>query len=142
MFRKIRSNRAPEKTVWADLRDELAPYIKKIYECSVSILSRHPKRIFVCMLIVLIYSVIRSFSSDFKTGVSSTPLLGTKNEGVQNPTAITKGLNSISRTAENLRRTMTIRDKVDSVLNKKKLSQSDSVFLEDALLELKLIQQP
>jgi hypothetical protein len=142
MFRKIRSNRAPEKTVWADLRIELAPYIKKIYHSSSLVLSRFPRTIFICMVIALIYSVLWSFSSDLKPGHRNTLPVAGKNDSVQNSEVMVRGLNSISRTAGDLRRTIAIRDKVDSVLNKKKLSRADSVFLEDALLELKLIQQP
>ena len=142
MFRKIRSNRAPEKTVWNDLKSELAPYIKKIYHSITLVLSRFPRIIFVCMVIALIYSVLWSFSSDLKPEHRVKPFVNGKNDSVQNPQESTGGLNSISKTAGDLRRTITIRDKVDSVLNKSKLSQADSVFLEDALRELKLIQQP
>jgi len=142
MFRKIRSNRAPEKTVWADLRDELAPYIKKIHHSSVLVLSRFPRTIFVCMVIAVIYSVLWSFSSDLKSGNHNSPVLSRKRDSVQNLKRSREGLNSISKTANDLRRTITIREKVDSVLNKKKLLRADSIFLEDALRELKLIQQP
>lgn len=142
MFRKIRSNRAPEKTVWADLRIELAPYIKKIYNSTVLILSRFPRTIFFCMIIVLIYSVLWSFSSDLKPGDVNIPVVNRKNDSVRNLQGSNHGLNSISTAADDLRRTMAIRDKVDSILNKKKLSSADSIFLEDALRELKLIQEP
>jgi len=142
MFRKIRSNRAPEKTVWADLRIELAPYIKKIYNNITLILSRSPRTIFVCMVIVLIYSVLWSFSSDLKPGDVNIPVVNRKNDSVRNLQGSNHGLNSISTAADDLRRTMAIRDKVDSILNKKKLSGADSIFLEDALRELKLIQEP
>ncbi|TCD28751.1 hypothetical protein EZ456_05050 [Pedobacter psychrodurus] len=94
------------------------------------------------MVIVLIYSVLWSFSADLKGGSRNMLAVGGKNDSVQNSEVITKGLNSISRAAGDLRRTIAIRDKVDSVINKKKLSLADSVFLENALLELKLIQQP
>ncbi|RBQ12038.1 hypothetical protein [Pedobacter miscanthi] len=142
MFRKIRSDRASEKTVWADLKSELAPYIKKIYHSLTLVLSRFPRTIFVCMVIALIYSVLWSFSSDLRSGDGNIPVVSKKNDSVQNLQGSNHGLNSISKAAGDLRRTMTIRDKVDSVLNKKKLSRADSVFLEDALLELKSIQQP
>jgi hypothetical protein len=142
MFRKIRSNRAPEKTVWADLRDELAPYIKKIHYSSVLVLSRFPRTIFVCMVIAVIYSVLWSFSSDLNLGNRNSPVVNRKRDSVQNLKSSREGLNSISKTADDLRRTITIREKVDSLLNKKKLLRADSAFLEDALRELKLIQEP
>jgi hypothetical protein len=142
MFRKIRSNRAPGKTVWADLRDELAPYIKKIHHSSVLVLSRFPRTIFVCMVIAVIYSVLWSFSSDLNLGNRNSPVVNRKRDSVQNLKSSREGLNSISKTANDLRRTITIREKVDSVLNKKKLLRADSAFLEDALRELKLIQEP
>jgi hypothetical protein len=142
MFRKIRSNRAPEKTVWADLRDELAPYIKKIHHSTVLVFSRFPRTIFVCMVIALVYSVLWSFSSDLKPGNRNSTALSKKKDSVQNFSRGSEGLNSISKRANDLRRTITIRDKVDSVLNKKKLTRVDSSFLEDALRELKLIQEP
>jgi hypothetical protein len=142
MFRKIRSNRAPEKTVWADLRDELAPYIKKTLHSSVLVLSRFPRTIFVCMVIAVIYSVLWSFSSDLNLGNRNSPVVNRKKDSVQNLKSSREGLNSISKTADDLRRTITIREKVDSLLNKKKLLRADSAFLEDALRELKLIQEP
>jgi len=94
------------------------------------------------MVIVLIYSVLWSFSSDLKPKHHNISVANGKIDSTQNLQGSTEGLNSISRTAGDLRRTITIRNKVDSVLNKMKLSKADSVFLEDALLELKLIQQP
>jgi hypothetical protein len=142
MFRKIRSKRAPEKTVWADLRDELAPYIKKIHHSSILVLTRFPRTIFVCMVIAVIYSVLWSFSSDLNLGNRNSPVVNRKRDSVQNLKSSREGLNSISKTANDLRRTITIREKVDSVLNKKKLLRADSAFLEDALRELKLIQEP
>ena len=142
MFRKIRSNRAPEKTVWADLGDEIAPYIKKIQHSTVLVFSRFPRTIFVCMVIALVYSVLWSFSSDLKPGNRNSTALSKKKDSVQNFSSGSEGLNSISKRANDLRRTITIRDKVDSVLNKKKLTRADSSFLEDALRELKLIQEP
>jgi hypothetical protein len=142
MFRKIRSKRAPEKTVWADLRDELAPYIKKIHHSSILVLTRFPRTIFVCMVIAVIYSVLWSFSSDLNLGNRNSPVVNRKRDSVQNLKSSREGLNSISKTADDLRRTITIREKVDSLLNKKKLLRADSAFLEDALRELKLIQEP
>jgi hypothetical protein len=138
MFRKIRSNRAPGKTVWADL----APYIKKIHHSSILVLSRFPRTIVVCMVIAVIYSVLWSFSSDLNLGNRNSPVVNRKRDSVQNLKSSREGLNSISKTANDLRRTITIREKVDSVLNKKKLLRADSAFLEDALRELKLIQEP
>jgi len=142
MFRKIRSKRAPEKTVWADLRVELGPYIKKIQHSSILVLSRFPRTIFVCMVIALIYSVLWSFSSDLKPRNRNSTVVSKNKDSVQNFSSGSEGLNSISKRANDLRRTITIRDKVDSVLNKKKLSRADSSFLQDALRELKLIQEP
>jgi hypothetical protein len=142
MFRKIRSKRAPEKTIWADLRDELGPYIKKINHSSILVLPRFPRTIFVCMIIMLIYSVLWSFSSDLKPGNRNSTVASKKKDSVQYLNGGSEGLNSISKRANDLRQTINIRDKVDSVLNKKKLTRADSSFLEDALRELKLIQEP
>lgn len=142
MFRKIRSNRAPEKTVWADLKDELAPYLQRVYHSSSTLIKKFPKAIFTLMVISLIYSVLWSFSSDKKPTRSKADQMVAKKDSSQNVTAIDAGLNSISKTADHLRRTMAIRQKVDSVLHKEKLSRADSIFLENALLELKKIQIP
>ncbi|SFA41081.1 hypothetical protein SAMN04488511_102237 [Pedobacter suwonensis] len=142
MFRKIRSKRAPEKTVWADLWDELGPYIRKINHSSILVLSRFPRTILVCMVIALIYSVLWSFKPDRKPGIQNSAVLGRKKDSVQNLNSRIQGLNSISKRADELRRTITIRNKVDSVLNKKELTRADSSFLEDALRELRLIQEP
>lgn len=94
------------------------------------------------MVISLSYSVLWSFSSRQGHKSKNNSQVSGQKDSSQNLAVINGRLNSISRTAGNLRRTMAIRDKVDSVLNKKKLSGTDSVFLENALLELKQIQQP
>ncbi|WP_147243689.1 hypothetical protein [Pedobacter miscanthi] len=94
------------------------------------------------MIIALMFSVLWPFISKQDPAQTGIAVESKKDYSIQNPPAVAKGLNSISRAAGDLKRIITIRERVDSVLNKKMLSQADSVFLENALLELKLIQQP
>lgn len=139
MFRKIRSNSAPDRTVSVELYHEFRPYLVLLRRRLVWLLKAYPRQVFALMVILVIFSVLYSFdllSLNNKKEVKVVVL--SNGERSSKPSySINDGLSKISTTGAKLRKTLEIRKQVDSVLNKGRLSRLDSVFLEAKLEELR-----
>jgi hypothetical protein len=139
MFRKIRSNRAPDRTVPVELYHEFRPYLVLIRRRMVRLLKAYPRQVFTLMVTVVVFSVVFSFGLfplKNKKESTSDNLQGKKES--QNPSySVGDGLSKISTTGAKLRKTLEIRKQVDSVLSRGTLNNADSVFLGAKLEELK-----
>lgn len=139
MFRKIRSNTDPGRTVFAELYQQFRPYLTLVRRRIVRLLKTCPKQVFMVMVITLIFSVLYSFGvlrapAEKEVKVGSVGV-SVKNENLA-PT-IEDGLSKISSTGNKLRKTISIRKQVDSVLARERLSHRDTLFLESKLEELR-----
>jgi aspartokinase len=142
MFRKIRSNRDPGKTVFAELYQQFRPYLMLLRRRMMRLLKTYPKQVFVTMVITLIFSVLYSFGvlrrlAEKEVKVGSMEV-SAKNEKPA-PT-IEDGLSKISSTGNKLRKTIWIRKQVDSVLARERLDHRDTLFLESKLEELRQLR--
>ncbi|MEH3115751.1 hypothetical protein [Pedobacter terrae] len=139
MFRKIRCNRPPDRTVPVELYHEFRPYLVLLRKRMVRLLKAYPRPVFVLMVAMVALSVLFSFGLiqlQDKEESKAFPFNG-KEKSSKRSYAAEDGLSRISTTGATLRKTLEIRKQVDSVLNKAMLSRSDSVFLEAKLEELR-----
>lgn len=142
MFRKIRSNRAPDRTVSVELYHEFRPYLVLLRRRMVRLLKAYPRQVFTLMVILVIFSVLYSFdvlSLNDKKEVKAV-VFSNREKSSKPSYSINDGLSKISTTGAKLRKTLEIRKQVDSVLSRGKLSNADSVFLEVKLEELRKLR--
>jgi len=142
MFRKIRSNRAPDRTIPVELYREFRPYLVLMRRQIVQFLKAYPKQLFALMVMLLVFSVLYSFGvlpRKDKEAAKAVASTGTeKRSGQSYP--MSEGLSKISSTGIKLRKTLEIRKQVDSVLGRETLNSNDSAFLEAKLEELRKLR--
>lgn len=139
MFRKIRSNRPPDRTVPVELYHEFRPYLVLLRRRAVRLLKAYPRQVFALMVTMVVFSVLFSFGLfplQHKKEMKALPF-SSKEKSSKQSHSVDDGLSKISTTGAKLRKTLEIRKQVDSVLNKGRLSRLDSVFLEAKLEELR-----
>lgn len=139
MFRKIQSNRDPGRTVLVELYQEFRPYVVLARGKLAQFLNAHPKVIFSFMVLSILLSCV------FSRGLfAPKPVMNAAeqqpNKSIEIGGQVENGLSKISATSVRLRRTMQIRQQVDSVLDKARLTHIDSLFLESRLEELRKLQ--
>ncbi|MDQ0640151.1 hypothetical protein QF042_003716 [Pedobacter sp. W3I1] len=142
MFRKIRSNRAPDRTVPIELYQEFRPYLVFIRSRIIQLLRAYPRHVFVLMVALVIFSVLFSFgvlSLEDKQEIKAVAL-SNKPKSSKQSYSIDDGLSRISVTGLKLRKTLEIRKQVDSVLDREKLNSADSIFLKAKLEDLKKLR--
>ncbi|MGQ7856532.1 hypothetical protein ACUN24_20035 [Pedobacter sp. WC2501] len=141
MFRKIRSNSAPYRTVPVALYHEFRPYLVLLRRRMVRLLKAYPKQVFKLMVTIVAFSLLFSFGLfplQDKKEVKELPF-SKKEKSTKQSYAIDDGLSRIGTTGTKLKKTLEIRKQVDSVLDKGALSNADSVFLEAKLEELRML---
>lgn len=136
MFRKIRSDSAPERTIWSDIGDEIRPYLDQIAFRSKLLIHRFPRTFFVCMVLAIVYSIMHSFSLEKSPKAAQAQQVLVKSDQIIGKT-LGNGFDRISSTADALRISIVLQRHIDSVLQKKQLSAMDSLFLDSALQVLK-----
>jgi hypothetical protein len=129
MFRKIHSNRDPRDTLYSEIKKEFRPYVNKAGGGLKSIADRYPKFLFWMMVINITLSVVLSFTvfrhKDKKAAANTRPAL------LVNP--VNSGFDEILRTGAELKSTILLKRKIDSLSAKKILSKTDSLALDSAL---------
>jgi len=118
MFRKIRSNRNPRDTLYSELKKELSPYLITLRLSLKAIAQKYPRFLFAMMVINITLSVMLVI-------------------GLHRP-APNKAINfkPVIQAGEALQKTIALKQQVDSIMAKKKLSAQDSLALESALEQL------
>jgi len=139
MFRKIRSNSAPDRKVSVELYHEFRPYLILLRRRMVRLLKAYPRQLFGLMVTMVAFSALLSFGFfPFMNKKESTSVTLHGKKRSQNPSySVGDGLSKISTTSAKLRKTLEIRKQVDSVLSRGTLCKADSVFLESKLEELR-----
>jgi len=137
MFQRIRSNRDPEKTIWSEVKPIVSPYFSKANAGFSSILKRQGKLIYACMIIVIIASVILSFTVfDTADNPLDNPIPSAT--GVQRPH---QNDESLLPKIDMLQSTLMLRKSIDSLLSKKVLTRQDSLYLVSAITKLEAIEK-
>jgi hypothetical protein len=131
MWKKIRSNRNPEHTVYSEIRKEFDPYFEKGRHQLRRFLEKSPKWIFGLMMLFIAASLVLTFTifrHPEKEKVSLKP-----------PSVIHDGFDQILRAGAQLKETIRLKKIVDSISAKKPLSPTDSLGLVQALDSLQKI---
>jgi len=134
MWRKIHSNRDPRDTVYSELQKEFSPYFKKANDAGKSVLQRNPKFAFYAMILVMLVSMVLSFTV-FRFHEAERPPI--KKQQI-NP--VQDGFAQIRQVTGKIRETLRLKHLVDSISAKKQLSPADSTALDSALNELQRIK--
>jgi hypothetical protein len=141
MFRKIHYDRDPRDTIFTELKREFKPYINKSFMGINSLIVRHPKTVFGFMVVSILLSSALAFTV-FRQPPASKP--GSKVLRLTGPAST--GIDQLLATGEALREMMRLKQRIDSLSQKKQLTSFDSLTLEQALdrfqqLNIKFNQQ-
>lgn len=131
MFKKIHSNRDPEKTIWSELNNEFAPYISKANTGFSTIISAYPKQIFVGMMLLIIVSAVLSFTVFRNT---DDPL-AVKVSGQVRITPQVPQANMLQM-IDLMEETLLIQKQLDSIAAKEVLSATDSLTITNGIKRL------
>lgn len=127
MFRKIRSNRDPNDTVFSEIHKEFLPYFERAGTGVKAWMIRFPRIWFGVMVSLIALSLVLSFvvlhrGSNVTKKTVIVPI---------NP--VSKGFSQIIAAGEALNRTIRLKRQVDSLSALKVLSQADSLQLSSDL---------
>jgi hypothetical protein len=134
MWRKIHSNRDPRDTVYSELKKEFNPYFGKVDNLGKTVLNRYPKFFFGAMVLVMLVSMVLSFTV-FRHQKPVHP--DTQKQQI-NP--VQDGFGQIMQVTGKIRETLRLKHLVDSISAKKQLSPADSTALDSALNQLQRIK--
>lgn len=133
MLKKIRSNRDPKDTLYAEIRKEFRPWFDKAGIFFQAGISRFPRGIFGLMIVMLIISAVLTFT------VFRHPEPAKKPAIKKTAQPLNDGFNQIMLAGAQLKQTIRLKKIVDSILLKKVLSAADSAALLNALDSLRHI---
>lgn len=138
MFRKIRSKRDPERSIWNELGNEFNPYLKKVDSGFILIIQKYPKHIFTGMLILIIVSAVLAATVLRPEPVSLSMYSDNSKATQQNMKQSASGnfFNSLNL----LQETLTLQEDIKKILDQPELSANDSLLLERKIHELELIE--
>lgn len=131
MFKKIHSNRDPEKTIWSELNNEFAPYISKANTGFSTIISAYPKQIFVGMMLLIIVSAVLSFTV-FRNTDDPLAVKVSQQERIIPQVPQVNMLQMIDLMEE----TLLIQKQLDSIAAKEVLSATDSLTITNGIKRL------
>ncbi len=135
MFKKIISNRDPEKTVWSELNNEFSPYVSKADSGFRAVISAYPKAIFFGMVGLIILSIVLSFTLFRNTNDPFLQKTSAAIDVVREPPT-----NDVIQGVQLLQSMLSTRKTIDDLLSKVVLSGKDSVDLENAIEQLAIIE--
>lgn len=135
MFKKIASNREPDKTIWSELNKEFSPYIGKANSGIRTFFSAYPKAIFFGMVGLIILSIVLSFTLFRNTNDPFLQKTSAAIDVVHEPPT-----NEVFQGVQLLQQMISTRKTIDGLLSKEVLSDQDSVSLEKAIEQLEMIE--
>ena len=138
MFKKITSNRDPERTVWSEISTEFHPYINKTNNGFAVIIKKYPKQIFGSMLILICISAVLALTVLRPDPVSLSIYDNTKKSVTE--AEVMKTSTGFLGSLEMLQRVMRLQNEVSSILEKTELTDADSLQLERKMKEIESIE--
>lgn len=146
MFRKLHSNRDPRDTLFREIKKEFSVYFGKAESGVMGLLRQYPKQAYGVMLVLMVISLVLSFTvfRDREPAVviepgSSAVRKHSPSPGVLSP--VSGGFEQILQTTATLKQTLELKQRIDTLLAKGRLTRSDSVELVTSLDQLQHLQQ-
>lgn len=143
MFKRIHSNRDPNDTLWKAFYSEFRGYFEKAGQKFGSICLNYPRVIFYTMVSLLLFSGLLSFTVFRHPGKSSAARPATQDQrpnDLKSPHPLDDGFSRILKTGSALKKTLGLKENVEAILAKGRLTHTDSVTLENALDSLQQLQ--
>lgn len=141
MFRKITSKRDPNISFWDALGTEFGAYFERAGACLGDLFARRPRTIFWAMVSLLALSAALSFTCFRKPATAPAALAAQKQPAGQGNTGlIGDSFARILGTGAALQQTLSLKQRLETLLAKDKLSHADSAALEKALDSLQVLQ--
>jgi len=133
MWKKIRSNRDPQDTLYSEIKKEFKPYFEKAGNKSITFLQKSPKVIFVLMVFSMLLSMVLTFTLLRRPETKARPAARITVQPLHD------GFDEILLAGAQLKETIRLKRIVDSISAKKLLNRSDSITLVQALDSLQHI---
>ncbi|WCT13327.1 hypothetical protein [Mucilaginibacter jinjuensis] len=143
MFKRIHSNRDPDETLWKALNQEFGTYFRRAGTQFGQLCLNYPKAIFGGMVALLLLSAALSFTGFYypaKKPASGSAAPHPNPASVKSPHPLDDGFSRILETGAALKQTFGLKQEVESILAKGKLSNADSLRLEQVLDSLAVLQ--
>lgn len=145
MFKRIHSNRNPGDTLWKSLRQEFGSYFEQAGTSFGYFCANHPKAIFGSMVALLVLSAALSFTVFHHPAQRPGPGSGSaaphhNAAPIKSPHPLDDGFSRLLETGAALKQTLDLKQEVEAILAKGKISPADSLRLEQALDSLAAIQ--
>lgn len=134
MWKKIRSNRNSNDTLFSELRKEFKPYLDRAADTFRSFARRKPKWIYGSMVFLLAVSAALSFTL-------SGPPRAEPVKSAKRLSAPPSGFDAIISTSLKIDKVIRLKQLIDSITTKGELSHADSLRLNNALDSLEVIQR-
>ncbi|PWS25889.1 hypothetical protein DHW03_18825 [Pedobacter yonginense] len=141
MFKKISSNQDPDVTVTSEIKREFSKYFTVAEQKSKGFISSHSKQVFIGMLVAIAFSLIMCFIvfSPSQRQNEKMPHYVKESAGVA--TNVSDGIGQTYRVGEKVYDLIKLREQVEQVLKKPKLTHQDTLFLEEAIKQFEIHQQ-
>ncbi|SFT05801.1 hypothetical protein [Mucilaginibacter polytrichastri] len=143
MFKRIHSNRDPDATLSKELYREFRAYFEKAGSKFGTICLYHPRMIFYMMVGLLLFSGVISFTvfrHPVKSSAAHPAMQDQQPNNVKSPHPLDAGFARILETGSDLKRTLDLKERVETTLAKGRLTHADSIWLEHALDSLQHLQ--
>lgn len=143
MFKRIHSNRDPGETLWKSLRQEFGGYFERAGTSFGHFCANYPKSIFGIMVALLVMSIALSFTVFHHPAAgprSGSAMPHHNTAPIKSPHPMDDGFSRILEAGSALKQTLGLKQEVESILAKGKISAADSLRLEQALDSLAVIQ--
>lgn len=141
MFKKISSNKDPNVTVTSEIKNEFSKYFTVAEQKGTAFLTSHSKQVYIVMLVAIAFSLIMCFIvfSPSQRQNEKMPHYVKESSGVA--TSVTTGIGETYKAGEKVFDLIKLREQVEQVLKKPKLTHQDTLFLEEAIKKFEIHQQ-
>ncbi|EHQ30900.1 hypothetical protein [Mucilaginibacter paludis] len=143
MFKRIHSNRDPEDTLWKALHQEFSGHFVKAGKRFGILCLNYPRVIFCIMVGLLLFSGALSFTvfrHPVKSSAAHPAMQDQQPNNLKSPHLLDAGFTRILGAGSALKRTLDLKERVETTLAKGRLTHADSIWLEHALDSLQHLQ--
>lgn len=135
MWKRIHSNRDPRDTLLSEIKKEFGTYFNSIANFFKQVLAGNPRFFYWTMVFLMAVSMVLSFTV-FRHPEEFRQLAPGLKETVA---PVHEGFDQILEATAKIKETLRLKHLVDSITNRRSLTQADSTALDTALSQLQRI---